>query len=218
MGLTVAWIDPGQVLGSFCQDLVGLTVTGSLNRVITGWIRLEHGPSMDLARNQITQQFLDTEAEWLLQLDTDMGFPPDLASRLLASADPDTRPIVGGLCFGMSKAQGVFPTAYLLKDGRYWIVNQLPDELFQVDGTGAAVLLIHRSVFDRITGTEWPGRWWDRLYLGGNPVGEDLSFCLRCKAAGVPVWIDPTVPILHHKLRVPITRGMWENQKGKECL
>jgi len=213
--VTVAWVDPGTVLGSFASDMIGLMTTGVLNGVVSRWNRLSHGPSLDLARNKLAEQFLATDSEWLLMLDTDMGFPPDLPSRLLQTADPELRPVVGALCFGMTQAKGVFPTAYLLKEGRFWMLDTLPEEPFQVDGTGAAVLLIHRTVFDRITETEWPVRWFDRLYLGAEPVGEDLSFCLRCKAAGVPVWIDPRIPIQHYKLHVPLNRAAWESQKGR---
>lgn len=215
MAVRVAWVDPGQVLGSFCQNLLGMVTVGVANRVVSGWLRLEHGPSMDLARNKITSMFLDTDDGWLLMLDTDMGFPPDLPARLLATADPVDRPIVGGLCFGMSKDQGVFPTAYVIRNNRFWIVNTLPDEPFQVDGTGAACLLIHRDVFERTLITDWPGRWFDRLFYGGEPVGEDLSFCLRCRAAGIPIWIDPTIPIDHHKIHLPLNRQTWESQKAK---
>jgi hypothetical protein len=214
MGVRVAWCDSGTVLGSFAEDLLGMVTAEALNRVVTGWIRLEHGPSMDLARNKVTERFLATGDEWLLQLDTDMGFPPDLASRLLKTADPVERPIVGGLCFGMSADQGVFPTAYLVRDGRFWMVQTLPDEPFQVDGTGAAVLLTHRSVFEKTAECEWPGKWWDRLYYGAQPVGEDLSFCLRCHAVGLPVWIDPTIPIRHYKLHIPLDRVAWDRQQA----
>ncbi len=210
----VAWCDGGTVLGSFCQDALGLVITGTLNGVVDGWLRLEHGPALDLARNKITQMFLDTDSEWLLQIDSDMGFPPDLASRLLETADPETRPVVGALCFGLSVEDGVSSTAYFVREGRFWKLASIPDEPFQVDGTGAAVLLCHRSVFEKTAKSEWPGKWWDRLYYGGEPVGEDLSFCLRLKAAGIPIWIDPRIPIRHYKLHIPLDRAAWDRQQA----
>jgi hypothetical protein len=211
----VAWIDPGSVLGSFMENTISAVVTGALNGVVGGWIRLEHGPSMDLARNKIVERFLQSDGEWLLMVDSDMGFPADLPMRLLATADAEKRPIVGGLCFGMNLEQGVFPTAYWIHEGRFWILGKLPDEPFQVDGTGAAVLMIHRSVFAKTIIDGWPGRWFDRLFYGGEPVGEDLSFCLRCRAAGVPIWIDPTIPIDHYKIHLPLNRASWQAQKEK---
>lgn len=51
------------------------------------------------ARNEVAARFLERDAEWLLWVDTDMGFTADTADRLLAAADPTERPIVGALCF-----------------------------------------------------------------------------------------------------------------------
>src|SRR5688572_13510720 len=56
-------------------------------------------------RNYGARLFLDkTDHEWLLYVDTDMGFEPDAIHRLLAVADPDNRPVVGALCFAMMEA------------------------------------------------------------------------------------------------------------------
>ncbi|WP_163553037.1 hypothetical protein [Candidatus Frankia alpina] len=51
------------------------------------------------ARNEVVSRFLGRAAEWLFWIDTDMGCQPDTLDRLIAAADPDSRPIVGGLCF-----------------------------------------------------------------------------------------------------------------------
>src|SRR6185295_3377954 len=51
------------------------------------------------ARNDVVRTLLDSDVDWLLWIDSDMGFAPDAAYRLLACADPVERPIVGGLCF-----------------------------------------------------------------------------------------------------------------------
>src|SRR3954451_3931639 len=65
------------------------------------------------ARNRVTAHFLDkTETEWLWWVDADMGFEPDTLTRLLDAADPDARPVVGALCFGLrnAAADGCGPT------------------------------------------------------------------------------------------------------------
>src|SRR5215203_193502 len=52
------------------------------------------------SRNTAVVKFLEEKrADWLLWIDTDMGFPPDMIERLMADADPVERPIVGALAF-----------------------------------------------------------------------------------------------------------------------
>ena len=71
-------------------------------------------------RNQIVRQFLDLpgKPDWLWFIDTDMDFGPDTLDRLVESADPVSRPILGGLCFALMKgdAQEVVPTLYAWTD------------------------------------------------------------------------------------------------------
>src|SRR5258708_3620547 len=66
-----------------------------------GWMAMKPGTGGIIeGRNQVVHQFLhSSDVDWLLWLDTDMGFPPDTVDRLLEVADPVTRPVVGALCF-----------------------------------------------------------------------------------------------------------------------
>lgn len=164
------------------------------------------------SRNQAARVLLDSEAEWLLFIDSDMGFDPDAVDALLAAANPDTRPIVGALCFGMRKEEldgrggfrsVPFPTIYdfrTLESGDPGFVPRYdysPDSVVQCSGTGAAFLLIHRSALERIA----PSGWFDRAKLteDSETMGEDLSFCLRAGAAGVPIFVHTGVRTTHLK-------------------
>lgn len=114
------------------------------------------------ARNAVVKYFLDeTDHEWLLMIDSDMGFDPDFADRLVASAVNADAQIMGALCFaqkelapgdGMSGWQTrTVPTLYDwaqkpdgtkgFKSRRDYPIN----EVVRVAGTGAAALLIGRK-------------------------------------------------------------------------
>jgi hypothetical protein len=55
-------------------------------------------------RNTLAAFMCDqSEAEWLLMVDSDMGFSGDTLEQLIAVADPTERPVVGALCFGHRK-------------------------------------------------------------------------------------------------------------------
>lgn len=163
------------------------------------------------ARNEAVELFLKTDSEWLFWIDTDMGFEPDSIDRLLTSANPDTRPVMGGLCFvrreiGRDGMNGYLtvprPTIYLWSQtpsgttGFVPMDNYQRGEIVECSATGSAFLLIHRSVFEKIGGN-WYG-------LIANPDGgafsEDLSFCLRLAQHGIPVHVDTNVKTTHYKV------------------
>lgn len=174
------------------------------------------GPnSLPEGRNLAVQHFLDqTEHDWLFFVDTDMGFKPDALERLVFAADADTRPVVGGLCFSMKQmgADGyggyiVRPMPTLFSWAKHpeqgvGFANRLrypPETMVHVAGTGAAFLLIHRSVLTEIR-KGFGDAWFNlRNYDDGTSVSEDLSFCWRVAQIGQRVFVHTGVPITHHK-------------------
>lgn len=171
--------------------------------------------SIPESRNLLTQMMLDnTPHEWLFMTDTDMGFAPDSVDRLIASADPVARPVVGGLCFaarevasdGMGGRKIVaVPTLFDFRtdtNGVMGFANRLqyvPGEVTQVAGTGGAFLLIHRSVLEKVR-AEHGDHWFSQIRLDdGRQISEDLSFCARVGKLGWPIYVDTAVKTTHHK-------------------
>ena len=74
---------------------------------------------------------------------------------------------------------------------------------FTVDYTGFGWVLIKHGVFERL---EYP--WFApkmQVFESGNVqdmCGEDVSFCLDAKKAGMVTWCDPRVRVGHEKMRV----------------
>ena len=74
---------------------------------------------------------------------------------------------------------------------------------FTVDYTGFGWVLIKHGVFERL---EYP--WLApkmQVFESGNVqdmCGEDVSFCLDAKKAGMVTWCDPRVRVGHEKMRV----------------
>lgn len=168
---------------------------------------------LGLARTMLVKDFLLTDAEWLLWIDTDMGFTPTVASELLAAADRDLRPIVGALCFMQSEVapdgMGGYHTRPSVTifdwadDGtNRWLDNSISrlgypvNSLVECGGTGSAMVLINRRIFEEIEKRDGPV-WYDRiLNTTGVLVSEDLSFCMR---AGVPIYVHTGVKTSHLK-------------------
>ena len=163
-------------------------------------------------RNKAVKDFLATDVPWLLWLDTDMGFNPDLLEQLIAAADPTDRPIVGALCFAQRELAGdqmggyhTIPTPTIFDwaplgdlegfDIRY---DYPPNALVRCGGTGSAAILIHRSVFERIQAKYGP-EWYHRVPAKDGSMGEDLSFCMRATALDIPIHVHTGVRTTHLK-------------------
>ena len=161
----VAHLSPGEWSACFGASLIDLLFydVAHNKRIVShqfGHMHKEAGAdNIYAARNKCCQVMLDeTQAEWLWFVDSDMGFAPDTVDALVRSADPASRPVVGGLAFAL-KSDGVGPmfarryraqpTIYLMAEvddevGFTPMFDYPPDSVFPVDGTGAACLLIHR--------------------------------------------------------------------------
>lgn len=208
--VVVAFIHPGEVSSYFLTSLVGTILAdqrGKKKPNIVGLLQEWSSANVSAPRNYLTGKFLDEyDADWLLWIDADMQFDPDAMDRLLSVADPKERPVVGGLCFGMSAGQ-LFPTIYMLAhddDGATRTVrmgNYPPDTVVQVAATGAAFLLIHRDALTQVRdhGFNKTFPFFQESELHGQPVGEDITFSLRLLQLGIPLHVDTGTRIGHHK-------------------
>lgn len=206
--VVIAYIHPGQTSGYFTQSLVNMLMFDqATGRHVVGCLNEWSSANVSASRNSLTGRFLDEhDAQWLLWIDADMAFEHDALPRLLASADAATRPIVGGLCFGAAFG-ALFPTIYQFvrrDDGGISTIrlNDFPDDaLVGCAATGAAFLLIHRTVLEAMRekafNVAFP--WFQETELGGQPAGEDITFCIRAGICGFPVHVDTAVKVGHHK-------------------
>jgi hypothetical protein len=217
----VAYLHPNTVSHSFADSLMRLVAwdiahEGRVIRTGGPYMFRTSAAGIVQARNDVAKWFLDTsDAEWLWMVDTDMAFAPDTVDRLVQAADPAERPIVGALCFGWRETsedgmQGwitvPFPTVFgwgEKDDGGEYGFAMRPDypinTLTQVAGTGAACLLIHRTVFEKLR-AEYGDAWFDQVrYPSGTLVSEDLSFCYRCNTQGLPIFVHTGIRTTHHK-------------------
>lgn len=212
--VSVGFLDGGSWSHCFGQSLIDLYLTDSIGskRMVPNGMQLRKWAGANGivdGRNEIATQFLDsTECEWLFMVDSDMGFGPTTVDRLIESADPVKRPVVGGLCFALRKdTPGEFygqkyivaPTCYEYVDseaevGFRSIIDYPRDAVFPVGGTGAACLLIHRSALAKVRRVHGD-HWFDPVAT----YSEDLSFCLRLAAAEIPIHVDSGVRTTHDK-------------------
>lgn len=190
------------------------------DRRLHAWTRIQAGPlGLPEGRNDLCKSLLASDAEWLFMVDTDMGFEPHTLDALLSFADPEERPIVGGLCFSQREVEpdgfggfACMPTPTIFD----WIQHP-PDEegvahshytarlhypvntLVRCGATGAAMLLIHRSVLEKVADKYGP-EWFTRIMNTDQKLmGEDVSFFVRTGALEIPLHVHTGIRTTHYK-------------------
>lgn len=187
---------------------------------IAAHITVGSGPRIAEGRSQVVEGFLFGEAtqgcDWLMLVDYDMTFEADAIEQLLLTALEHNAQIVGGLCFAGGFTDRVFPTLYHFTQEADGEVSTEPvedyplDQAVQVGATGAAFLLVHRSVLAKMlqtfgtqpNGNPNPYPWFiEGMTAAGRPYGEDVAFCMRASQLGIKVYVDTRVKVGHRKMR-----------------
>ena len=241
--VSIGFLHPGQWSAAFGTSLMDLMMWDATHeqRVMhsAGHIALQvGGGGIAKGRNKIAHTMLTvSDAEWLLYLDADMGFTPDTVDRLVASAHPEKRPIMGGLAFAHKKdgtglaglnarRYRMTPTLYAMyeTDDEVGFIPSFDyprDAVAEVDATGAACVLVHRRVLEKMT-AEYGFGLFDHLFLPKGPasdggrteIGEDMAFCLRAKACGFPIHVDTSVHTTHDKGGVFLDEETYDLQQA----
>ena len=142
------------------------------------------------AREYIANEFLKSDCDFLMFIDSDMTFHPQ-SIEFLVKHDKE---FVTAKAFKRVKPyQPCFYTKVIIDEEK----NEPPqletpvgygDGLLPIEGAGLACALIKRSAFEKINAP----------YFFPLPhVGEDLTFCNKLKKAGVKMYVDTTLQFGH---------------------
>ena len=177
-------------------------------RLLWNYVSIEASANLAKARNTLVVEFLDNypECDWLWFCDTDMTFDYDTLHRLVARAVVCDVKILGALCVIVT-AEGAVPTLFIDDDEAVTrVMLDYPDnEVAQLAATGTGCLLVHRTVLEdmRVAAGGSPNAWFGNdihhTDAGEWVLGEDISFCLRARAAGHLTYVDTTCQVGHHK-------------------
>ena len=217
----VAFLDNGQTRGEFTYSLANMVAwDANYDHRIMGVHRVQSSANISNARNMIMQEFLDSPADKLMMLDSDMVFNPDLVSKLAETCGSEV-PIVGALTWRLSKKGNVLSTMMLMDEDNTLIHPETwPDDaLVQVWSTGAACLMIYRAIVEKVKAAEFSKSfpWFQESTWKDEPVGEDVTFCIRAQMCMAPIYVDTGVEVGHVKDRV-LTRAAWEHTKSADLL
>lgn len=146
------------------------------------------GADRGRSRNSLVAASLERGSEWIMFLDDDHSFPPDILLRLLAR----DQPVVASLY--LQRTDPFLPLAYVKKEEMsYWPLDletgeHGPHDLVPVIGAGTGGMLIRSEVFHQLD-PPW--------FVHTTQQSEDLFFCDRCVEAGIPMFVDLSARLGH---------------------
>ena len=156
------------------------------------------------ARNKLVRNFMESDCTDFLFVDADVVINTDAVTRLLAlSSDKD---VVAGSYPRRSKDAKFFLDFYLDEDGQL----EFDDHgLMRVESVSTGFMLIRRHVIEHMIEKhpEWEYKGdgdgetehalFDFMILNGQYIGEDYAFCLRARAEGFKIYLDPMISLPH---------------------
>ena len=190
----------------FVQSLVNLLNSSRKYDIEVG---LQIGSLVYDSRNQLAERAINSNADYVFWLDSDMTFMPDTLHMMLLTLINNNLPILAGVYY---RRRPPF-TSTLYKEITigpmgvrcdYYPDDEIPEkELFEVEGCGFGCVLMRKDVL------------WNVMIQQNNDgllfspikgVGEDLSFCWRARKCGYRITCDPTIA-LGHEIKTVITRS-----------
>lgn len=185
----------------FCQSLALLQREGD---TIVGF---QVGSLVYNARNELARQAIKSEADWVLWLDSDMVFEPDLLKKMLKVCEENDIDFLTGLCF--RRKPPYTPTLFDRLDkmehgASYTTIMSVPEGRFKVGGCGFAGVLMSTDVLLSVA-ARFGGRMFDPL----EGFGEDVSFCWRARQCGYEIWCDSDIELGHIGSMI-VTREFFE--------
>lgn len=148
------------------------------------------------ARDQLAAKAIEDNSDYILWLDSDMVFEPDLLEKLYADLQEEDSEYVAALFFKRrpphdtclyKKIRMGLPGESITED-----YNDYPeDAVFPIDASGFGAVLMKTSLVKDIV---------DEFHTAFMPIpgyGEDISFCIRAKKLGHELYCDSRVKVGH---------------------
>lgn len=174
-----------QVPAPFCGSLAKLKKVGDC------MLSMQMGSLIYTSRNALATQAIQVDADYVLWLDSDMVFEPDLLERMVDVLQKNNLDILTGLYFRRVPPYTpvLFDTLEIRDDKTcMWTeFTEIPNTLFKVGGCGFGCVLMTTEVFYDVQSK------FGNMFAPFDNTGEDLAFCWRARQCGFDIWCDPSI-------------------------
>lgn len=155
------------------------------------------------SRNKLAERAINSSADYVLWLDSDMTFMPDTVDMMLHTVKSKQISFLTGMYY--RRRPPFTPTLFKrldIHDKGTSIegYDEPPEEIFEVAGCGFGCVLMERNVIWNVLCSH--GYMFDPTH----GVGEDLCFCWRARKCGYKIYCDPSIA-LGHEIRTTITKS-----------
>ncbi len=195
-----------QVPALFARSLACLQKVGDCQ------IAFQMGSLVYTARNDLATYAMKEGFDYVLWLDSDMVFEPNLLERLLKHMNDETKMVTG---IYYKRRPPYSPVLFKTMEPRSnggWNFSDYEDYpekgLFEVGACGFGCVLMATEVILDVQIKH------GYLFHPMNSGGEDISFCWRARQCGYKIMCDPEI-ICGHVGNVVITDALYKQIKGK---
>jgi len=168
----------------------------------------EVGPYINVNRHFLAKRFLETDADWLLMLDTDVVLDPSSYDVLIDAADSEKHPLLAGKYFFYFPADDVqfhvsAQTFDITPDNDLNWLSSYPQNTIigGLKQVATGLMIVHRSVFEKIRDNKPDSKapwFWNGLDVDGfNIITEDDYFCEQARNVGIDIAIHTGVTARH---------------------
>ena len=146
------------------------------------------------SRNKLAERAINSDCDYILWLDSDMVFEPDLMTRLFESLKANDADFVSGLYFKR------FPPYEPVVYSKFDIVDdeiiaekmtEVPETVTAVGGVGFGCVLMSTALALAVYNE------YNTMFAPIGNVGEDIAFCYRAQTLGYKVLLDPSIRCGH---------------------
>ena len=189
----------GTVAAEFAFSLATMTRVGATK------ISMIHNTLVYQARNMLASEAIDDGCDYVLWLDSDVVFAPDLMQRLHADI-LQGYDFVSALYF---KRQ--LPTEPVLRKEEGGVYTDYPkDDIFPIGAAGFGACMMKTAMIKDL---------YDRYGPPFNPppdgAGEDIAFCRRAVTAGYKLYCDSRIKVRHIMTRLQIGEEHYRREKDE---
>jgi hypothetical protein len=142
------------------------------------------GSVITIARRNLADIFMKSDFDYIWWVDSDMKFPIDAPIRLLKRNVP-----VVGCNYRRRRFPNPNFTGMTGTPGKFveFQTTDTSPAMEEIDVLPHGCVLVHRSVYEKITGPYYLQEFVPELNL---EIGEDIFFCQQVKKAGFEIWCD----------------------------
>ena len=172
-----------QLPALFAQSLTSLKKVGDCQ------VAFQMGSLVYTSRNELAKYAMKNNIDYVLWLDSDMVFEPDLMERMIATMQEQNIDMLTGLYFRRTAPYSPVLFDKLepkLKGWDFTNFEEIPEHgLFEVGGCGFGCVCIRTEVIMSVQAKH------GYLFHPMNNGGEDISFCWRVRDCGYKIMCDP---------------------------